>query len=701
MFRDVFWAGTMLSRTVAWASILVGSLLLADCLVWSNALCHTDMNPNTALGFIFAGAALFLLLKRDGSARWRYLGIVVSTLILLLAALTLFEILRVFGITLGPPGNVSPFHMSPNSALNFVLVGASLGFLLRGAIMASQGFAVALATSSYLSLLGSWYGGASFYQFQRSTPIAVISALTFLIIAIGLLWARPSDGLMGLLNQNTYGGEFARKLIPSAILLPPVISWIRVEMQHRGLYRTETDIAVLTVARTVVLIVGIILMAREFTRREAVGHQITGALQDRELRWSTLFDQIGDGVVTLDENGNIETINRRIEQLFRYSAQDLRGLPICRLLASHCWEDIDERLASGESIGLEKFSGIGREVEGVRKDGSLFPMELCINQFWLHERRLFSGVMRDITERHTAQQMTDHFAAIVEGTGDAIIGETLNGTVTSWNRGAEKIFGYSSKEMIGESIFRLIPPDRPDDMQEILNRIRRGERIEHYQTERLAKDGRSLVVSLTVSPLFGEDHRVVGASKIARDITEQTRLEEQLRQSQRMEAVGQLAGSIAHDFNNLLTVINGYADLTLRDIDPSDPMHSPLQQILASGERGAALTQHLLAFSRKQILLRVVLDLNTVLTGMEALLRRLVKESIQFQMLLDTSALCITADPRQIEQVVMNLVINAKDAMPLGGSLMVESKAFFQTGIQRFTFWTFPRTGSGSRWTRA
>jgi two-component system cell cycle sensor histidine kinase/response regulator CckA len=452
-----------------------------------------------------------------------------------------------------------------------------------------------------------------------------------------------------------------------------LISWIRVEIQHRGLYRTETDIAALTVARTAILIIGIILLAREFTKRDAEGRQITGALQDRELHWSALFDQIRDGIVTLDENGKIETVNRPFERLFRYSAQELRGLPISRLLASPHREQIDQRLASGESVGLQNFRGIGREVQGLRKDGSLFPMELCINHFWLHERRLFSGVIRDITERHTAQQMTHHFAAIVEGTGDAIISNNLDGIVTSWNRGAQEIFGYSSKEMIGESIFQLISPDRPDDMHQILNRIRKGERVEHYQTERIAKDGRRLIVSLTASPLFDENHRVIGASKIARDITEQIRLEDHLRQSQRMEAVGQLAGSIAHDFNNLLTVINGYADLSLRGIDPSDPMHRRLSQIHASGERGAALTQHLLAFSRKQVLQPTVLNVNAIITGMEPLLRRLVRENIEFHILLKPSLPSITADPHQIEQVVMNLVINARDAMPAGGLLALET----------------------------
>jgi signal transduction histidine kinase len=198
-------------------------------------------------------------------------------------------------------------------------------------------------------------------------------------------------------------------------------------------------------------------------------------------------------------------------------------------------------------------------------------------------------------------------------------------------------------------------------------------------------------VSITVSPLFDENQRLIGISKIARDITEERRMEEELRQSQRMDAVGQLAGSIAHDFNNLLTVINGYAELSLREIGPSNPIHHPLQQILASGERGAALAQCLLAFSRKQVLLRVALELSPVDKEITPLLRRLVKESIPLRILLDPSPLNITADVHQIEQVVMNLVINAKEAMPLGGSLTVESRAIFSMGSESSCFAPFVR----------
>ena len=160
-------------------------------------------------------------------------------------------------------------------------------------------------------------------------------------------------------------------------------------------------------------------------------------------------------------------------------------------------------------------------------------------------------------------------ASIIDSSEDAILSKDLKGIITSWNRGAEHMYGYAPEEVIGKHISLLIPDDRPDEIAEILNKIVRGESIEHYESVRVTKDGRHLNVSISVSPLRGASGDIVGASAIARDITDQKRAEGQLRQAQKMEAIGRLAGGVAHDFNNILAIISACTEFLRDRIDPA------------------------------------------------------------------------------------------------------------------------------------
>jgi two-component system, cell cycle sensor histidine kinase and response regulator CckA len=166
---------------------------------------------------------------------------------------------------------------------------------------------------------------------------------------------------------------------------------------------------------------------------------------------------------------------------------------------------------------------------------------------------------------------------------------------------------------------------------------------------------------------------IIGTFGSGEDITERKQMEQQLRQAQKMEAVGQLAGGVAHDFNNLLGVILGYAELLLQGLSPNDPQHKDIEQIQKAGDRAALLTRQLLAFSRKQVLQPRVLNLNAVAVGAEKLLQRLIGEDIELVVLLNPKLRCVKADPGQIEQIIMNLAVNARDAMPAGGKLTIET----------------------------
>ena len=270
----------------------------------------------------------------------------------------------------------------------------------------------------------------------------------------------------------------------------------------------------------------------------------------------------------------------------------------------------------------------------------------------------------------------ERYRDIVENAHDIIYSHDLEGNYTSISNACEQITGYTREEVLRMNVFQAVAPEFVDRAREMIARKIGGEKGTAYDLELLARDGRRIAVEINSKIIFR--HGVaVGVQGIARDVTERKQLEEQLRQSQKMEAIGQLAGGIAHDFNNLLTAITGYSELSMKRLRPEDPLLSNLQEIKKAGDRAASLTRQLLAFSRKQVLQPKVLDLNEVVADLEKMLRRLIGEDIELCTVLEQKEGRIKADPGQIEQIIMNLVVNARDAMPRGGKLTIETRNIF------------------------
>ncbi|MGH3186620.1 MAG: PAS domain S-box protein [Streptosporangiaceae bacterium] len=312
---------------------------------------------------------------------------------------------------------------------------------------------------------------------------------------------------------------------------------------------------------------------------------------------------------------------------------------------------------------------------------------------------------------HAAHSDTALLAAIVESSDDAIIGKTLDGVITTWNAGAQHIYGYTAEEIIGHNMSQLIPPDLPGELPSIFDKLRRGQRIQHYETRRLHKDGHVIDVSVTISPILDAHGTVIGASAIARDITERNRAEaarraaeEQLRKTQRMETIGQLAGGIAHDFNNLLTVIMSYATLAVAEIDDQPAARADILEITRTARRAAALTMQLLTFSRRDTAQPEPADLNAVIADLSNLLGVSIGNS---QLRIDPAAALpsIYINRAHAEQVLLNLAINARDAMPHGGAVTIatstadlgEQDTGIHPGIKpgRYVQLTVSDTGAG------
>ena len=282
------------------------------------------------------------------------------------------------------------------------------------------------------------------------------------------------------------------------------------------------------------------------------------------------------------------------------------------------------------------------------------------------------GAMTDVTERSRSEAAIRFQAQLLNAVQQAVVATDPEGHVIFWNSFAEKLYGWTAVEAVGRDVNELkTSAFLRDHAHEIEQKAAAGE---SWTGEFLVqgKHGKAFPALLTTSPILDEQGRLLGIVRVSIDLTERRNLEEQFRQSQKMDAVGRLAGGIAHDFNNLLTVIRLNTEIIMEGFDPTDPRSEDVKQIRAAAERASSLTRQLLAFSRKQILQPRVLDLNSVVNTVEPMLRRLIGEDITI------SSSCaargyIVADPGQLEQILVNLVVNARDAMPQGGTISIET----------------------------
>jgi two-component system NtrC family sensor kinase len=323
------------------------------------------------------------------------------------------------------------------------------------------------------------------------------------------------------------------------------------------------------------------------------------------------------------------------------------------------------------------------------------------------------NVFRDVTDWKLADQASRQLAAIVESSDDAIISKDLNGIITSWNRAAEQLFGYTAEEAVGKFITLLIPPDRHNEEPIILERIRRGERIDHYETVRQRKDGSLLDISLTVSPIRDDLGNIIGASKIARDITQRKLTEEALRQNEerlrqqaqeleqqlirsgRLVSLGEVTASMAHEFNNPLGIIMGFVEDMLSSRDPTDPNYRALQIIDEEAKRCSKIVGDLMQIARPTSTEFCSTSIVDVIDKTLHLVENRLYKQVDVEKKIEPNLPRIEADPQQLEQVLVNLYLNAIDAMPDGGNLLVEAKTMKRNGLGSTTLITVSDTGSG------
>ena len=407
-----------------------------------------------------------------------------------------------------------------------------------------------------------------------------------------------------------------------------------------------------------------------------------------------LLESLPDAVVAVDRDGIMVQVNSQAQELFGYDRAELIGQKVEMLIPESYRRQHHQHRQNFAEAPKTRRMGADLDLYGRRRNGPEFPVEISLSPVSTENGTIVLSAIRDISDRkkiaeelrraneelhrRTTEQLGEYrsrLASIVDSSEDAIIGKGLDGIITSWNKGAERIYGYTPEEVIGKHISLLAPSDRPDEIPEILQRLARGESVEHHESVRVTKDGRHLNVSISVSPLRDASGDIVGASAIARDITAQKRAEGQLRQAQKMEAIGRLAGGVAHDFNNILGIINACSEFLRDRIDPAAEPSLYVENIKKAIERGTSLTRQLLAFSRTSAVQPRILDLNDRLRDISKLLRPLMGDDVEILIASKSPLAVVEADPGQLDQILVNLAVNARDAMPRGGKFILETGA--------------------------
>ena len=408
---------------------------------------------------------------------------------------------------------------------------------------------------------------------------------------------------------------------------------------------------------------------------------------------TSILEAIPDAVAAVNRQGVIIQVNSQTEAMFGYTRDELIGQSVETLVPERQRANHDQHREEFHQRPKIRRMGSGLDLYARRRDGSEFPVEISLSPVNTGNGSVVLSVIRDISDRKRIEEelrrandeldrrktrelrdSQNRLALIVDSSQDAIIGKNLDGIITQWNKGAEQMYGYTAMEMIGQNVSVLCLPERPDEIPGILEKIRRGERVSYFESVRLTKDGRRLNVSIAVSPIYDTEGRVVGASAIGRNITAQKKIEDQLRQSQKMEAIGRLAGGVAHDFNNLLGIVTACTELLSSHVESESLEY--VENIREAAKRGASLTRQLLAFSRRQSVQSQILDLNERLKEVTKLLKPLMGDDVDVRLLPRSTAAVVEADPGQLDQIVMNLAVNARDAMPHGGKLVIETGVF-------------------------
>lgn len=417
----------------------------------------------------------------------------------------------------------------------------------------------------------------------------------------------------------------------------------------------------------------IMSISREIHRLRDIEQEII----EQKILFETMFNALADGVVITNTRREILLANRGMETTFGYRPEELIGQSTQILYA-----DTRNFQAAGASLydsGAEPkdqtyVTGYKHKA-GLEFIGETFGAKLYDqNNKWIGNL----GIIRDISLRQKSEAERNRLIAAVAQTQDTIVITDCEGNIQYVNPAFEATTGYTRDEVLNQNPRLLKSGEQDQDFYQQMWQTLQGGGTFKGRMVNKRKDGTLFTEEATISPILDDAGQIISFVAVKRDITKQISLEAQLQQAQKMEAVGRLTGGVAHDFNNLLGVIIGYTEMALEELDPAQKVHGDLQKIREAAERSAGIVRQLLAFSRKQTISPKTFDLNAAVHGMLQMLRRLIGENIELAWLPEPGTLLVRMDPTQLDQILANLCVNAKDAIDAHGKITIEtSRAVF------------------------
>jgi PAS domain S-box-containing protein len=670
-------------RVAGVLAVVGGTLVLAGWafdLALLKSLAHgaSAMKPNTAVACLLAGTALWLTPGRGAR--------VAAAGLLLLSGTTLAQ--YALGRTLGIDqllfddpaiGTRGPGRMSVNTAIAFLLLSAALP-LSQGASARWRRTAEVLGAVVILialfGLMGFLFGvDPAADRIAEYTGMAFATALVTAAVGLGVVTAAPDSWFVARLTEPGVGGIVARRLLPIAILLPPALGWSHMAAERLHLFNDRFAVSVtvmLTMAPLVATALwGLGVVSRVEGRRRATEQ----AFEAGETRYRSLFDNMPDGFalcrMEFEDGRPVDFVYLDVNPAF----ERVTGL------VTVVGRRVTEVIPRIRDTNPELFELYGR----VARTGAPAEFEAYVQELGIHfhisaycpSPGHFVAVFANVTERVRAEEALraseQRLRTLFETVNLIVLVLDGQGRVDYVNPYFLRLTGYTRDEAVGSEWFRqFLPEAQRPPMHAVFRELIERELHPHYQNPVLTKAGEERMISWHNTVLRDPDGRAVGTLSVGEDITERLGLEDRFRQAQKMEAVGRLAGGVAHDFNNVLTAIFGYTDLLEGELPPG-PAHNDLEEIRAATTRAANLTRQLLAFSRRQVLQPAVLNLNHVVENLQKMLPRLIGEDVELRTALAPDLGNASADPGQIEQVIVNLAVNARDAMPTGGRLTIET----------------------------
>jgi len=527
-------------------------------------------------------------------------------------------------------------------------------FFLR---MAGYLFAFAMTVSATL------YGFASGH-YQQGTWLDLVWSVTNSIpVVIAVMWDGDEQSPVETVEAFAPGMQLLAQFSP--LLIPAIVFPLVLQIAQEQFFWS------------------VVLVTASFAagagRLFVVQRQLLYSSQELQKNLSLLqgiTEGTTDAVFVKDLQGRYLMMNSAGARFLGRSVEEVVGKDARQLFSPESGRQIMERdrsvLQSGETSTYEEVGvsdGVARtylSTKGPYRDATGRVVGLL-------------GISRDISHRKHAEEAIhkseQRLRIHVEHTPLAVIEWDLQFRVVTWNAAAERIFGYSREEAMGQHAHFIVAPAFRERVDRVWRDLleQKGATRSAANDDNTTKDGRTISCEWYNTPLVDESGRVFGVASLVQDVTERVALEEKLRHSQKMEAIGRLAGGVAHDFNNLLTVIMGYNQILTDGVPAVGRLMNATVQIRTASERAEEITRQLLAFSRKQVLQPRVIDLNDVLMNLDTMLRRLIGEDIEVLTVPGRDVGAVKADPGQIEQVIMNLAVNARDAMPRGGKLTLET----------------------------